>query len=420
MSTRYHQAAVDGYLELLKEATKRDLNIADEDGMTPTLLAAYHGHLEALEVICSRGGNPDKCDIWGNTPLHHAAANGHIRCVSFLTKFGANIFALDNDFQTPLDSAASREKRECVILLDKAATEQNILNPKRVSRLKEQAQRNARKQVKEFGKTQEKHQNKMIKTYNKERGESLYKGSTASRLSSSDSSVFGTVTKGLKDTFSLKSKKNRNAGSQQDENTRSRDDKVGQRNVTEVFSEEEEEDSLSSDFRKKNHLSDDMEDYDPPGHKSIFHRPGMGNIVFRRNLAMGINSAQEDISTSTRDLGFKIPTELFQCQGAENNDEGDVEAEEEGDLPWDEVGVAWEEDEADITPLEVFLLSQDLGQFIPVFMREQIDLEALMLCSDEDLQSIQIHLGPRKKVLSAVNKRKQVLQQPGKMMDTSL
>ena len=49
------QAASDSYLELLKESTKRDLNLSDEDGMTPTLLAAYHGNLEALEIICSRG-----------------------------------------------------------------------------------------------------------------------------------------------------------------------------------------------------------------------------------------------------------------------------------------------------------------------------------------------------------------------------
>lgn len=55
MSTRYHQAASDSYLELLKEATRRDLNLSDEDGMTPTLLAAYHGNLGALEIICSRG-----------------------------------------------------------------------------------------------------------------------------------------------------------------------------------------------------------------------------------------------------------------------------------------------------------------------------------------------------------------------------
>lgn len=52
--SRYHKAAIDGYLELLKEATRKDLNTADDDGMTPTLLAAYHGHIDALQLICSR------------------------------------------------------------------------------------------------------------------------------------------------------------------------------------------------------------------------------------------------------------------------------------------------------------------------------------------------------------------------------
>ena len=39
----YHQAARDGFLELLKETTKRDTNCKDEDGMTPTLWAAFEG-----------------------------------------------------------------------------------------------------------------------------------------------------------------------------------------------------------------------------------------------------------------------------------------------------------------------------------------------------------------------------------------
>lgn len=55
MNDRYHKAARDGYLDLLKEATRKDLNAPDEDGMTPTLWAAYHGNLEALRMIVSRG-----------------------------------------------------------------------------------------------------------------------------------------------------------------------------------------------------------------------------------------------------------------------------------------------------------------------------------------------------------------------------
>lgn len=417
MSTRYHRAASDSYLELLKEATKRDLNLSDEDGMTPTLLAAYHGNLEALEIICSRGGDPDRCDIWGNTPLHHAASNGHSHCVSFLINFGANIFALDNDLQSPLDAAASREQKECIALLDKAATVQNITNPKKVARLKEQAQKNARRQIKECERLQEKHQNKMAQTYSKEESGTLPspKG-TLSRsflAQASASSPFGSLSKGIKDTFKLKFKKNKDTAEQEGKASQSR-----QRNVMEVF-REEDEDTLSGDFEEKPQLP--AEEDGCVQHESILKRPGLGSIVFRKSRI----SSPEYTSDSKGELGFKLSSELFQRQGAAQAD--DAKADEEGeeddhddDLPWDEDAVEWEEDVVDATALEVFLLCHHLEALLPFFMREQIDLEALMLCSDEDLQSIQMPLGPRKKVLNAINGRKRVLQQPGQLVDTSL
>lgn len=52
---RFHKAASDGYLDLLREATRKDLNQSDEDGMTPTLWAAACGNLEALRLIIGRG-----------------------------------------------------------------------------------------------------------------------------------------------------------------------------------------------------------------------------------------------------------------------------------------------------------------------------------------------------------------------------
>ncbi|KAI5756839.1 unnamed protein product [Gulo gulo] len=417
MSTRYHQAASDSYLELLKEATKRDLNLSDEDGMTPTLLAAYHGNLEALEIICSRGGDPNRCDIWGNTPLHVAASNGHTHCVSFLVNFGANIFALDNNLQSPLDAAASREQNECVALLDKAATAQNIMNPKKVIRLKEQAQKNARRQIKECEKLQEKHESKMARNYSKEESGTLSssKGafSTSSLSNVSAPGTFGSLSKGIKDTFKIKFKKNKDTAEQVGKESRSE-----QRNVMEVF-REEEEDKFSGDFQDKLHFSGEEDSC--VQHESILNRPGLGNIVFRRNK---LSNAQ-DISDSKRELGFKMSSELLQRQGAAEADEAEAGREEEDnshedDLPWDEDEVEWEEDVVDATPLEVFLQSHHLEEFFPIFMREQIDLEALLLCSDEDLQSIQMQLGPRKKVLNAINRRKQVLQQPGQLVDTSL
>lgn len=417
MSTRYHQAASDSYLELLKEATKRDLNLSDDDGMTPTLLAAYHGNLEALEIICSRGGDPDRCDIWGNTPLHHAASNGHTHCVSFLVNFGANIFALDNDLRSPLDAAASREQNECVALLDKAATAQNIMNPKKVSRLKEQAQKNARRQVKEYERLQEKHQHKMARTYSKEDAGTLssarrpFPGSSLSNASAT--SIRGSLSKGIKDTFKIKFKKNKDTAEHVGKESR-----AGQRNVMEVFKEEEEEDVLSGDIKETLQLSGQEEDSGAQ-HESILKRPGLGNVVFRRNRM----SSSEYIPDSKRELGLKMSSELLQRQGATQADDAEADKEggdDEAGLPWDEDAVQWEEDAVDATPLEVFLQSHHLEEFLPFFMREQMDLEALMLCSDGDLQSIQMQLGPRKKVLNATSRRKQALQQPGPLVDTSL
>ncbi|NXL34800.1 ANS4B protein, partial [Glaucidium brasilianum] len=407
MSSRYHKAAADGNLDLLKEATRKDLNTSDEDGMTPTLLAAYHGYLEALEVICRRGGDPDKCDIWGNTPLHHAACNGHIHCVSFLINFGANIFALDNDLRTPLEVAANRDRNECVRILDKAATEQNMLNPKKVSKLKAQAQRNVEKQIKECEKRQEKHQHEMNRNYMKEKvGTVSSSRGTHSRVKlptifASNTSPFS---KNLKDTLKLKTKKTADSTRSQKTQSSDQEDDAGRRTVMHLFDEREEDDVGDKNFS------------DSDSQLSIFKRPGLGKIVFGRNLAADVNPGTA--STEKESISFKMSSELFQYENAENGREDD--AENGADIPWHEEEVLWDDEEAENTPLEVFLASQMLDEFLPVFMREKIDLDALMLCSDEDLQSIQMELGPRKKVLNAVSKRKEALKNPGKTVDTCL
>ncbi|NWW90717.1 ANS4B protein, partial [Rhynochetos jubatus] len=411
MSSRYHKAAADGNLDLLKEATRKDLNTSDEDGMTPTLLAAYHGYLEALEVVCRRGGDPDKCDIWGNTPLHHAACNGHIHCVSFLINFGANIFALDNDLRTPLEVAASRDRSECVRILDKAATEQNMLNPKKVSKLKAQAQRNVEKQIKECEKRQEKHQHEMSMNYMKEKvGTVNSSRGTHSRvkLPSLFASNTSPLSKNLKDTFKLKAKKTADSTRRQKTENDYQEDDTGRRTVMHLF-DEKEEDELLSDLGEKKLSDNDSQ-------LSIFKRPGLGKIVFGRNLAADVNPGT--VSSEKEGISFQMSSEFFQYENAENSKEDD--AENGSDIPWHEEEVIWDDEEAENTPLEVFLASQMLDEFLPVFMREKIDLDALMLCSDEDLHSIQMELGPRKKVLNAVNKRKEALKHPGKTVDTCL
>lgn len=49
------RAAKDGLLDVLREATRKECNNKDESGMTPTLWAAFEGHISALRLLCGRG-----------------------------------------------------------------------------------------------------------------------------------------------------------------------------------------------------------------------------------------------------------------------------------------------------------------------------------------------------------------------------
>lgn len=55
LKDRFHQAARDNHIDLLREATRKDSNRPDEDGMTPTHWAAYYGNLESLRTLVGRG-----------------------------------------------------------------------------------------------------------------------------------------------------------------------------------------------------------------------------------------------------------------------------------------------------------------------------------------------------------------------------
>ena len=41
-----------------------------------------------------------------------------------------------------------------------------------------------------------------------------------------------------------------------------------------------------------------------------------------------------------------------------------------------------------------------MARFLPLFEAEEVDMAALALCSDADLQSLGVPLGPRKKILA--------------------
>uniref|UniRef100_A0A673GW87 Usher syndrome type-1G protein homolog n=1 Tax=Sinocyclocheilus rhinocerous TaxID=307959 RepID=A0A673GW87_9TELE len=418
MNDKYHRAARDGHLHLLKEATRKDLNAPDEDGMTPTLWAAHHGNLDALRLVMARGGDPDKCDIWGNTPLHLAAANGHLNCLSFLVSFGTNVWCLDNDYHTPLDMAASRSHMDCVRYLDTIAAKQITINPRLVSKLKDRAFRNAEKRIKDCEKLQRRHHERMEKHFLRESAAMDTSDTTSYSSFSSTLSrripQFNTLDSSMtysqlgNDVMFLKQ------GTYVDRRQQS----SPRLNIRNMFSGKQDI-RPDDDDDEVDTVSRALSDPDS-GRDSLFNRPGLGTMVFRRNYVtdglfqMGRN---EGSVVGSEPVG-RVPNVHLRGRLPLRSPSLDE------DLPWEEGDLGLEEEDDELQPssgpLEVFLASQGLSDFLSIFHREQMDLEALLLCSEQDLISIHIPLGPRKKLLDACSRRNNVLDDADGMQDTVL
>lgn len=163
------------------------------------------------------------------------------------------------------------------------------------------------------------------------------------------------------------------------------------------------------------------------GHDSLFNRPGLGTMVFRRNYVSGGMfdlGGRDDTSVDQSGNNVRLRSRLQQYPSADEDSIGSARSLQERnveELPWEDVELGLDDDdEPDTSPLEVFLATQSMIEFFSIFKREKIDLEALLLCSDRDLKSIHIPLGPRKKILDACKRRLETIEDPDCIEDTEL
>ncbi|XP_050419684.1 pre-mRNA splicing regulator USH1G isoform X2 [Adelges cooleyi] len=455
MSTRFHKAAQDGFVNILKEATKRDCNAKDEDGMTPTLWAAFKGHLEALRILVGRGGDPEKCNYHlGQNALHLAASRGHMGCVTFLVGFDVNLWALDLDLLTAMQLAAIHGKSQVLQYLDKAAAAQTLQNPKRVEAKKDKAQKDAERNQKKYDdrmKKEREKEKKQIKKVEKEYlGGNKVDSDTAIptvrvipaslRKSSSDLSCksfteivgSGTIKKPLVSTGGVKKILDRKIKAMDGNGNRTTnkstfrllkdvEDSTSVRTMTSngdsqiIYVNSYENDNggkrgrISDVFELHRTISqpdflmnlhnNDLNNMHRHDQGSMFDRPGFGSVAFRKNITTipvpDVSRATiEDEQCSIGSAGSLVkrnqPSSTMSWDEFQNSDEENI---------------ALNGRSAKWSVVHNFLVSAGVGEYVQKFIEQQVDLDALFMLDDQDLISLGLPLGPRKKLLKAIAER---------------
>lgn len=105
--TALHNVMSEEEFEIVEYLIKNgaDVNIQNEDGVTPLHLAAY---TENANILLDNGAEINQQDNRGNTPLHAAVIAGeeHREMIKFLIDNGADASIINQEGKTPLDFAS--------------------------------------------------------------------------------------------------------------------------------------------------------------------------------------------------------------------------------------------------------------------------------------------------------------------------
>eukprot|EP00756_Hemistasia_phaeocysticola_P042593 Hpha_TRINITY_DN16977_c0_g1::TRINITY_DN16977_c0_g1_i17::g.56229::m.56229 len=128
--TVLHAAAAnnrDDLLTKLLEADEVSINECDDEGRTPTFVAARYGHAKALDVLIKHGANVNQATTKDETPCYAAAARGHSDALRKLIESKADVNSADSEGRTPSYAAAMRGNKDVLnILIKEGGASPNI------------------------------------------------------------------------------------------------------------------------------------------------------------------------------------------------------------------------------------------------------------------------------------------------------
>ena len=323
----------------------------------PTFLLVHY------PVLSRCRGDISKVDKKGYTPLHVAAAYGNFEALQVLVGRRANLWALDNRGFHPAKVAAANRKYESCRFLDNTSIHLQTQYPDHVRSL----------------------QNKSLKELEK-RLKGIEKGGNSKKYS------YATVPAKRRSSDTNVTRK--------------------QRGVT-------QEEMARQNFV----LQSPAEDTDNPSREVRFSSPHtVSGKSALRPLLRGHSGA---ILNTLTDLAIKQPLHRADMEmGSTSSDPLHTRRPQHRAVATmiplstadGEPSFLTEND----STLATFLHSLDLLETIAILHREEMDMDSLMLCEESDLQGIGLALGPRKKILSGIEDRKQALSKPGQLKDSEV
>jgi len=125
----------DNVTQMLK-VNSNLLNVKNEDGLPPLIMAATVGSIEVCSALLSAGADPRSAGPEGRNGLHVGAYDGNVEVIEFMLKACRELIdSKDNMGMTPLMLAAfSGHSPACTFLL-KANAHPDILGPKNCNAL---------------------------------------------------------------------------------------------------------------------------------------------------------------------------------------------------------------------------------------------------------------------------------------------
>lgn len=109
----------------LLESSSLEVNVLNETGESPLMMAAMRGHLELSRRLVERGAS---VNLPGWAPLHYAAVGPEPKVVSMLIAKGAQLDALSPNGSTPLMMAARYGEEVSVDMLLAKGADPGVTN----------------------------------------------------------------------------------------------------------------------------------------------------------------------------------------------------------------------------------------------------------------------------------------------------